>query len=98
MVGLIALYACACACADFCIDRGEAANHGLLDAFHLVSAIERMVKGEIPQKEALDGYEKELRERTRRAVLLSRQACYDAHSWEDLNENCAVLSKRAIIK
>lgn len=78
--------------------RGEAANHGLLDAFHLVSAIERMVKGEIPQKEALDGYEKELRERTRRAVLLSRQACYDAHSWEDLNENCAVLSKRAIIK
>jgi hypothetical protein len=37
-------------------------------------------------------YETEMRERTRRAVLLSRQACLDAHDWDQLNEDSAILT------
>jgi len=76
--------------------RGEAANHGLLDAFNLYHALERIHKGEQTQDEAINQFEEEMRTRTSRAVLMSRQACYDAHDWERLDENSAVLAKRAI--
>lgn len=79
------------------LDRGEAANHGLLDAFHLAAAIERIYSGSTTPREAIDCYEAEMRERTRRAVLLSRQACRDAHSWDQLNENSAILTKRSVV-
>lgn len=79
------------------LDRGEAANHGLLDAFHLAAAIERFYSGSTTPREAIDCYEAEMRERTRRAVLLSRQACRDAHSWDQLNENSAILTKRSVV-
>ncbi|GES58667.1 monooxygenase [Aspergillus terreus] len=78
------------------IDRGEAANHGLLDAYWLVHAIEKIYSGKADAKTALDGYETEMRQRTRRAVRLSRQACRDAHAWEQLNETSAILTKRAV--
>ncbi|KAL4890554.1 hypothetical protein BDV59DRAFT_204267 [Aspergillus ambiguus] len=76
--------------------RGEAANHGLLDAYWLVHAIEKIYSGKTDAKTALDVYEKEMRQRTKRAVRLSRQACRDAHAWEQLNETSAILTKRAI--
>jgi 2-polyprenyl-6-methoxyphenol hydroxylase-like FAD-dependent oxidoreductase len=76
--------------------RGEAANHGLLDAHRLYNAIGKFISGEMEMKEAIEGYERELRERTSVAVLLSRQACLDAHDFAGLNENSAVLKKRAI--
>ncbi|KAK7732084.1 hypothetical protein SLS57_001064 [Botryosphaeria dothidea] len=76
--------------------RGEAANHGLLDATLLVRALKRIYSGEIQQREAIAEYEKELRDRTGPAVLMSRQACYDAHAWENLREDCAILKRRAI--
>ncbi|PWY81542.1 FAD/NAD(P)-binding domain-containing protein [Aspergillus sclerotioniger CBS 115572] len=76
--------------------RGEAANHGLLDAFHLFQALRQMYTGAKGAKEALDEYEAEMRSRTRRAVRLSRQACHDAHAWERLNEHSAILTKRAV--
>ncbi|KAL5365192.1 hypothetical protein BJX96DRAFT_179618, partial [Aspergillus floccosus] len=76
--------------------RGEAANHGLLDAYWLVHAIEQIYSGKADAKTALDTYEKEMRQRTKRAVRLSRQACHDAHAWEQLNETSAILTKRAI--
>ncbi|KAF4467934.1 monooxygenase [Fusarium albosuccineum] len=77
--------------------RGEAANHGILDAYRLCKALEAVYREESNLKEAIDGYEMELRERTSIAVLLSRQACLDAHDWAGLNENSAVLKKRAIV-
>ncbi|GAB7364635.1 hypothetical protein MBLNU230_g5438t1 [Neophaeotheca triangularis] len=76
--------------------RGEAANHGILDAFNLAKAMEALERGLKIKREALDGYEAELRQRTRPAVLLSRQACLDAHDFGNLNENSAILKKRAL--
>ena len=46
--------------------------------------------------EAIVEYEEEMRERAAPAVLLSRQACLDAHDYHGLNENSAVLKRRAI--
>lgn len=77
--------------------RGEAANHGILDSHRLCRALESVYIGGRDLKGAIDGYEAELRERTSVAVLLSRQACLDAHDWSGLNENSAVLKKRAIV-
>ncbi|KAE8364681.1 hypothetical protein BDV27DRAFT_172200 [Aspergillus caelatus] len=77
--------------------RGEAANHGLLDAFHLGDAISQIYSGQTGQQAALDVYETEMRMRTKRAVRLSRQACRDAHAWEQLNEHSAILTKRSVV-
>ncbi|EMT67394.1 hypothetical protein NOF04DRAFT_9914 [Fusarium oxysporum II5] len=76
--------------------RGEAANHGILDAYRLTKVLEGAYHKGKGLGEAIDEYEAELRERTKVAVLLSRQACLDAHDWAGLNENSAVLKKRAI--
>ncbi|KAI1063668.1 hypothetical protein LB506_005545 [Fusarium annulatum] len=76
--------------------RGEAANHGILDAYRLTKALEGAYHKGKGLNEAIDEYEAELRGRTKVAVLLSRQACLDAHDWAGLNENSAVLKKRAI--
>ncbi|KAF9894472.1 hypothetical protein FE257_007975 [Aspergillus nanangensis] len=76
--------------------RGEAANHGLLDAYRLLHAIEKVYAGTADAKAAIDEYETEMRLRTKRAVRLSRQACMDAHAWSQLNEHSAILTKRTI--
>ncbi|KAL4914346.1 hypothetical protein BDW62DRAFT_213561 [Aspergillus aurantiobrunneus] len=75
--------------------RGEAANHGILDVFHLVAAIEKIYSG-TDAKGVIDEYEAEMRERGQRAVLLSRRACLEAHEWDSLNENSAILTKRKL--
>ncbi|KAF2092634.1 FAD/NAD(P)-binding domain-containing protein [Rhizodiscina lignyota] len=75
--------------------RGEAANHGILDAYRLCEALQAIHHGE-SQKSAIDEFEAEMRSRTSAAVLLSRQACLDAHDWQNLNENSAVLKRRAL--
>ncbi|KAL4966183.1 FAD-dependent oxidoreductase [Aspergillus stella-maris] len=75
--------------------RGEAANHGLLDIFHLVEAIASIYAG-ADQSTAIDKYENEMRNRTAPAVRLSRQACMEAHAWDQLTEGCAILSRRKI--
>lgn len=76
--------------------RGEAANHGIMDAYHLTEALKQMYRGEMGRGEALEVYEKEMRERTSVAVLWSREACVGAHDYEGLNEQSAVLRRRAI--
>ena len=77
-------------------DRGEAANHGLLDAFELVQSIENVYSNRVTPKQGLDEFEEEMRKRAQRAVRLSRQACQDAHTWEKLNETSAILTRRSI--
>ncbi|KAJ5689849.1 hypothetical protein N7462_004241 [Penicillium macrosclerotiorum] len=77
--------------------RGEAANHGLLDAYYLVNAIEAIYNGTKTAPEAIGEFEDEMRARTSRAVRLSRQACYDAHDWNRLDETSAILTKRSIV-
>ncbi|KAK5995464.1 FAD-dependent monooxygenase dbaB [Cladobotryum mycophilum] len=76
--------------------RGEAGNHGILDAWHLLREIKAVYSGEKTRKEAMDKYEEEMMERGIPAVMLSRQACLDAHDFHGLNENSAVLKRRAI--
>lgn len=76
--------------------RGEAANHGILDALRLCEVLESVYSGGQNMQDAILKYEKELRSRTSAAVLLSRQACLDAHDWAGLNEHSAVLKRRAI--
>lgn len=79
------------------IDRGEAANHGLLDAYRLMEAITKIYTGSETPSVAINEFETEMRVRTSRAVRLSRQACVDAHDWSRLDETSAILTKRAIV-
>lgn len=76
--------------------RGEAANHGMLDAYHLSRALNSIYREGRSQEEAMDKFEEEMRTRTSRAVLMSRQACFDAHDWSKLDETSAILTKRAV--
>ena len=76
--------------------RGEAANHGIMDAYHLVRALGEVHAGTRGLKEAVDGYEAEMRERTSVAVQWSREACIGAHDYHGLNEKSAVLRRRAL--
>lgn len=76
--------------------RGEAANHGFLDALNLCQALQEVYDGTRSVQKAVEDYEKEMRDRTGPAVLLSRQACLDAHDWDSLNENSAILRRRVI--
>ncbi|CEL10972.1 hypothetical protein ASPCAL14079 [Aspergillus calidoustus] len=75
--------------------RGEACNHGILDVYNLVTAIEAIYSGSDPAS-AITDYETEMRERGERAVQLSHQACLDAHDWASLNENSAILARRKL--
>lgn len=77
--------------------RGEAANHGMLDAYHLCQALKSVYLDGKSQPGAIDQFESEMRTRTSRAVQMSRQACFDAHDWSRLDENSAVLTKRAVV-
>ena len=76
--------------------RGEAANHGILDAFNLNQALQKVYSDGL-QRRVIDEFEEEMRTRTKHAVLMSRQACFDAHDWESLDENCAILTRRAVV-
>lgn len=78
-------------------DRGEAANHGILDAYQLMEAIVKIYAGLATPSTAIGEFEKGMRARTSRAVRLSRQACVDAHDWSRLDETSAILTKRAIV-
>ncbi|KAI1385133.1 FAD/NAD(P)-binding domain-containing protein [Hypoxylon trugodes] len=76
--------------------RGEGANHGILDAALLVDLLKKVSTGEIDQKAAIDSYEEEMRPRTLLAVMKSREAASDAHNWDALTENSAVVAARIL--
>jgi 2-polyprenyl-6-methoxyphenol hydroxylase-like FAD-dependent oxidoreductase len=78
--------------------RGEAFNHGVADAAvlsrNLISAWHSADSGTTMQS-AVDAYEEEMRARTSDAVLLSTQACLEAHDLHALQPNSPCVSKRA---
>jgi len=79
------------------IDRGEGANHGLMDAANLAGALKAVCDGKVSLREAVDAYETEVRKRTVPAVILSREACLDAHDWRKIKSgNSPILAKRAV--
>ncbi|KAL3418231.1 FAD binding domain-containing protein [Phlyctema vagabunda] len=75
--------------------RGEAANHGITDARHLHDHLLKLYRGEVSLEHAIQGFEEEMRKRTSWAVLMSRQACLDAHDFARLNKDSAILARRA---
>ncbi|KAI1751841.1 FAD/NAD(P)-binding domain-containing protein [Xylaria castorea] len=75
--------------------RGEAANHGFLDAIKLKEQLTLWHDGLKTQGQALEDFEAEMRERAHQAVLLSRQACLDAHDITNLGPESPLVSRRA---
>jgi len=75
--------------------RGEAFNHGVTDAAKLAELLVKVRDGEFSLKKAVEEYEAETVERTHDAVLLSRQACIDAHDLHKLGPDSPLVSKRA---
>lgn len=84
--------------------RGEAANHGIADVHLLVSqvmsVVGKLVDGgqdeRVPQ--ACKAYTVKMVERTAPAVLLSRQACLDAHEYGRINDDSPLIQKRAAVR
>jgi 2-polyprenyl-6-methoxyphenol hydroxylase-like FAD-dependent oxidoreductase len=72
--------------------RGEAANHGIADAALLFPKLVAAKEGGVGRREAVEEYETELRLRAHNAVLMSRQACMDAHNLAELKDDSPVLS------
>jgi hypothetical protein len=59
-----------------------------------VDKLKEIHQGSISQKDAIDAYEAELRPRAHTAVLKSRQAALDAHSWDSLTDDSPVIGAR----
>ncbi|KAK0386553.1 hypothetical protein NLU13_6388 [Sarocladium strictum] len=84
--------------------RGEAANHGIADVELLVSQIMPVLaRGGLDEQrsgeellQACRRYTEEMIERTAPAVLNSRQACLDAHTYERINESSPLIMKRVV--
>lgn len=74
--------------------RGEGANHGILDAALLLDQLKQIYAGEISQEAGLEIYEAEMRERTHAAVLRSRQAAFDGHDWDSINDQSPLIGAR----
>jgi hypothetical protein len=83
-------------------DRGEGANHAIVDVLDLVELVvphlagDRDGDGDGDIRSALDRYEDRVVARARPAVLASRQACLDAHDWRRINAQSPLLTKRAM--
>lgn len=84
--------------------RGEAANHGIADVYllasHIMSVTGNLGDGgqdeSVPQ--ACKAYTVKMVERTAPAVLLSRQACLDAHKYVRINDDSPLIQKRAAVR
>jgi hypothetical protein len=85
-------------------DRGEGANHAIVDVADFVEIVlpyfargggdKTVVEDRLWA--LLDQYESRAVARTRPAVLASRQACLDAHNWNHINAHSPLLSRRAM--
>ncbi|OBA22379.1 FAD/NAD(P)-binding domain-containing protein [Metschnikowia bicuspidata var. bicuspidata NRRL YB-4993] len=78
--------------------RGEAANHGIADVADFIGQTDRYLKGDIPWADAVSNYCEQVYLRAQEAVLLSRQACLDAHDMSKITAGSAspLLTKRKI--
>lgn len=81
-------------------DRGEGANHAIVDVLDLVGLIIPHIlprdTGISRLREVIDTYEDTVVARSRPAVLASRKACLDAHEWGTINEKSPLLSRRVM--
>lgn len=81
-------------------DRGEGANHAIVDVADFVELVmpELLADHSTPAglRAALDRYEDRAVARSRPGVLASRQACLDAHVWSRINEKSPLLTRRVM--
>lgn len=79
-------------------DRGEGANHAIVDVLDFVELVLPHLTGDRDGniRSSLDRYEDRVVARTRPAVLASRQACLDAHDWRRINAQSPLLSRRTM--
>lgn len=84
--------------------RGEAANHGIADVHLLVSQVMSVTGklGDGGQEKSLPrackAYTVKMVGRTAPAVMLSRQACLDAHEYARINDDSPLIQKRAAVR
>lgn len=64
--------------------RGEAGNHGITDIFDLTKEIDSFLLGAKTWEKAAKDYCDSVKSRASPAVLLSRQACLDAHDFSKI--------------
>ncbi|KAB5518017.1 hypothetical protein GE09DRAFT_1012191 [Coniochaeta sp. 2T2.1] len=76
--------------------RGEGANHGVLDAALIVDQLIEVQAGRKTKVEALRDYEEDLFSRAPAAVLRSRQAALDAHSWVSITPDSPLVGPRVV--
>lgn len=79
------------------VDRGEGANHAIVDVQDFVERVVPVLKENQPLnilRGALDAYEDEVIKRARPGVLASRRACLDAHEWSRINNRSPLLTRR----
>lgn len=78
--------------------RGEAANHGITDVGDLMKGIDEFCGGKKTWDDVATTYCAAVKERAGKAVLLSRQACLDAHDMlkikKDLDSPLLALRKQ----
>lgn len=67
--------------------RGEACNHGITDVSEFMKDLDQYGQGEKNWDEVVKSYCGAVKERTGEAVILSRQACLDAHDMSKLYPN-----------
>jgi len=77
-------------------DRGEGVNYGITDVKLLVDGL--LTPGKESQRKAVDDYEEQMRSKAREAVLLSRQACFDAHDLKGLKDDSPLVSRRTVVR
>jgi hypothetical protein len=79
------------------LDRGEGANHVILDVEDFVDCVMPILQAggtSEKLKASMDRYLKVVVTRTRPAVLASRQACLHAHDWEKISSESPLLTRR----
>jgi len=79
-----------------CIDRGEGANHAIVDVLDLKQKVLPCLAStdNVAIAAAIKDFENDIIARTRPAVLASRRACLDAHDWQRLTPSSPLLSRR----
>ncbi|KAG9699443.1 FAD/NAD(P)-binding domain-containing protein, partial [Aureobasidium melanogenum] len=75
--------------------RGEAANHGILDAYDLLKHLQLICSGKCQKQDAMHMYKRILTERAPGATLASRRACEDAHHYP-VNKDSPLVTERTM--
>ncbi|THY76244.1 hypothetical protein D6C95_09983 [Aureobasidium pullulans] len=76
--------------------RGEAANHGIQDAYDLWKNLKLVCYSGDNMRDAIQDYESKMTKRAVDAILLSRQACEDAHHYPVDKSSPLVTARRLL--